>query len=212
MGEGLTRAAARNIFYGGSIFFFVVFAALVLHSHWYAINRSTDAAGLTEAVARGKHVWERNSCINCHTLLGEGAYFAPELGNVWIRYGGRDDPQAAREALKAWIQSHADRHPGPPADAAASSSPTRSSTTSRASWSGSARSTRRAGRRTRPAEAEHQRSATDALRRARRSPYWYFRLRPGPVPGAGAVRRARRHRLCPAELPLRACCRSTSCG
>ena len=62
-------------------------------------------AGLNEAVARGKHVWERNSCINCHSLLGEGAYFAPELGNVWIRYGGRDDPQAAREALKAWIHS-----------------------------------------------------------------------------------------------------------
>ena len=51
MGEGLTRAAARNIFYGGSIFFFVVFAALVLHSHWYALNRSTDAAGLTELFA-----------------------------------------------------------------------------------------------------------------------------------------------------------------
>ena len=33
MGEGLTRAAARNIFYGGSVFFFLVFAALVLHSH-----------------------------------------------------------------------------------------------------------------------------------------------------------------------------------
>jgi nitric oxide reductase subunit C len=112
MGEGLTRAAARNIFYGGSIFFFVVFAALVLHSHWYAINRSTDAAGLTEAVARGKHVWERNSCINCHSLLGEGAYFAPEVGNVWIRYGGRDDPQAAREALKAWIQSMPTGIPG----------------------------------------------------------------------------------------------------
>ena len=32
---------------------------------------------LTEAVARGKHVWERNSCINCHTILGEGAYLLP---------------------------------------------------------------------------------------------------------------------------------------
>jgi nitric oxide reductase subunit C len=62
-------------------------------------------AGLNEAVERGKRVWERNACIDCHTLLGEGAYFAPELGNVWVRYGGRDDPQGAREALKAWIRS-----------------------------------------------------------------------------------------------------------
>jgi nitric oxide reductase subunit C len=111
MGEGLTRAAARNIFYGGSIFFLVVFVALVLHSHWYASARSIDVAGLNDAVARGKHVWERHSCINCHSLLGEGAYFAPELGNVWVRYGGRDDPEGARAALKAWIESMPTRIP-----------------------------------------------------------------------------------------------------
>ncbi len=32
-------------------------------------------------VVLGKKVWEDNNCIGCHTLLGEGAYFAPELGN-----------------------------------------------------------------------------------------------------------------------------------
>jgi nitric oxide reductase subunit C len=105
MGEGLTKAAARNIFYGGSVFFFLVFAGLVAHSHYYALTKSSDEAGLTDAVKRGKAVWERNACIDCHTILGEGAYFAPELGNVWVRYGGKDDPQGAREALKAWIQS-----------------------------------------------------------------------------------------------------------
>jgi nitric oxide reductase subunit C len=105
MGEGLTKAAARNIFYGGSIFFFLVFAGLVAHSHYYALTSSSDEAGLTDSVKRGKAVWERNACIDCHTILGEGAYFAPELGNVWVRYGGRDDPEGAREALKAWIQS-----------------------------------------------------------------------------------------------------------
>ena len=60
---------------------------------------------LTEGVVRGKHVWEKHSCINCHSILGEGAYFAPELGNVWVRYGGRDDPEGARAALVAWMQS-----------------------------------------------------------------------------------------------------------
>jgi nitric oxide reductase subunit C len=105
MGEGLTKAAARNIFYGGSIFFFLVFAGLVAHSHYYALTSSSDEAGLTDSVKRGKAVWERTACIDCHTILGEGAYFAPELGNVWVRYGGKDDPEGAREALKAWIQS-----------------------------------------------------------------------------------------------------------
>ncbi|MEO8119915.1 MAG: cytochrome c, partial [Rhodoferax sp.] len=33
----------------------------------------------------------------CHTLLGEGAYFAPELGNVYKRRGP--------DFIKAWIAS-----------------------------------------------------------------------------------------------------------
>jgi nitric oxide reductase subunit C len=101
MGGGFSRNAARNIFYGGSLFFLVIFVGLTLHSHYYIVTHST--AEVTDSVARGKHVWERNACINCHSLLGEGAYFAPELGNVWVRYGGVDDPEGAREALKTWI-------------------------------------------------------------------------------------------------------------
>ncbi|PWC39754.1 cytochrome c [Azospirillum sp. TSO35-2] len=105
MAERFTKSAARNIFYGGSAFFFLTFVGLTAHTHYYMRTTSTDESTLTESVVRGKHVWERNSCINCHTLLGEGAYFAPELGNVWVRYGGRDDPQGTRDALKAWMQS-----------------------------------------------------------------------------------------------------------
>jgi nitric oxide reductase subunit C len=105
MSERLTKSAARNVFYGGSLFFFVVFVGLTAHSHYFIVNTSTDKAGLTGTVARGKHVWEKHSCINCHTLLGEGAYFAPEVGNVWIRWGGRENPETARETLKAWMRS-----------------------------------------------------------------------------------------------------------
>ncbi|HMW29385.1 MAG TPA: cytochrome c, partial [Plasticicumulans sp.] len=46
-----------------------------------------------------KKVWENNNCIGCHTLLGEGAYFAPELGNVYKRFGN------STEAIKAFIRS-----------------------------------------------------------------------------------------------------------
>jgi nitric oxide reductase subunit C len=105
MAERLTKSAARNVFFGGSAFFFAIFLALTAHSHYYMVTRSTDAKTLTASVARGKHVWERNSCINCHTLLGEGAYFAPELGNVWVRWGGDKDPAQAREMLHAWMAS-----------------------------------------------------------------------------------------------------------
>ncbi|WP_417606058.1 c-type cytochrome [Primorskyibacter flagellatus] len=105
MSEFLTKSRARNIFYGGSIFFVLVFIALTVHSHRYVVNVSTADMPMSEAVLHGKHVWERNSCINCHTLHGEGAYFAPELGNVMTRWGVTDDPEGAFEILDGWMEA-----------------------------------------------------------------------------------------------------------
>jgi len=112
MSDVLTKSAARNIFFGGSIFFFAVFFGLVVHTHLYAKSTSTNEAGLTPAVEHGKRVWEKHACINCHTILGEGAYFAPEVGNVFLRFGGDKDPQGARDAIKGWILSQPSGTPG----------------------------------------------------------------------------------------------------
>ncbi|TCS64712.1 c-type cytochrome [Varunaivibrio sulfuroxidans] len=105
MSERLTKNAARNIFFGGTIFFLVIFIALVANSVFYATGASSHHSEITPSIALGKRVWERNACIDCHTILGEGAYFAPELGNVWARYGGFDDPQGAREGIIGWIKN-----------------------------------------------------------------------------------------------------------
>ena len=112
MMERLTKSATRNIFYGGSGFFLLLFVALTVHSHVYMVTTSAPDSALSEGVIRGKEGWERNSCINCHSLLGEGAYFAPELGNVWKRYGGKDDPAGARDMLAAWMASQPSGVPG----------------------------------------------------------------------------------------------------
>ncbi|SLN21975.1 Nitric oxide reductase subunit C [Pseudoruegeria aquimaris] len=105
MAEILTKTRARNIFYGGSLFFVVVFVALTVQSHRFIVNTSTAGMPLTEEVAHGKRVWEKNACINCHSLHGEGAYFAPEVGNVMTRWGVMDDPEAAFETLKGWMEA-----------------------------------------------------------------------------------------------------------
>ena len=42
----------------------------------------THADRITPDVIAGKHVWHRKNCINCHTLLGEGAYYAPDLTKI----------------------------------------------------------------------------------------------------------------------------------
>jgi nitric oxide reductase subunit C len=105
MREVMTKSMARNIFYGGSLFFILIFIGLAFNSHRYIVTTSTAAAPLTESVALGKHIWEKNACINCHTILGEGAYFAPELGNVMTRWGVQDDPVAAMDSLKGWMDA-----------------------------------------------------------------------------------------------------------
>ena len=112
MREIMTKSMARNIFYGGSLFFLAIFLGLAIQSHFYIVNTSTADAELTPSVAAGKRVWERHACINCHTILGEGAYFAPELGNVMTRWGVQDDPAQAMEALKAWMNAMPTGIPG----------------------------------------------------------------------------------------------------
>jgi nitric oxide reductase subunit C len=98
MSQTLTKSMARNIFYGGSMFFFLLFLVLTFDT-MSALPERDNRQNITEQVAKGKAVWEQNNCIGCHTLLGEGAYFAPELGNVYTRFGN------STEAIKGFIKS-----------------------------------------------------------------------------------------------------------
>lgn len=43
-------------------------------------------------VAKGKMTLQAKNCINCHTVLGNGAYYAPDLTKAWIDpyWGTRD--------------------------------------------------------------------------------------------------------------------------
>lgn len=103
MSPGFTSQTARNIFYGGTVFFVLLFAVLIFHTEQRIPQRS-NAEQITPAVLRGKHLWETRNCIGCHTLLGEGAYFAPELGNVYKRRGP--------DFIKAWIKAQPIGAPG----------------------------------------------------------------------------------------------------
>ena len=84
MSGAFTKAMARNIFYGGTVFFFLLFLALSFDTHSQLPKRDMRQ-NITPQIAEGKKLWEVNNCIGCHTLMGEGAYFAPELGNVVAR-------------------------------------------------------------------------------------------------------------------------------
>lgn len=96
MREIFSKTMARNVYYGGSLFFLLVFLGLTLHTV-RALPARDHRENLTPQVVQGKALWEKNNCIGCHTLLGEGAYFAPELGNVYKRRGG--------DFIKGWIKA-----------------------------------------------------------------------------------------------------------
>ncbi|PIR23132.1 MAG: nitric oxide reductase [Deltaproteobacteria bacterium CG11_big_fil_rev_8_21_14_0_20_45_16] len=51
------------------------------------VPEQTNQQNLSESAIRGKHLWETNNCMGCHTILGEGAYYAPELTKVYERRG-----------------------------------------------------------------------------------------------------------------------------
>jgi len=98
-----TKSSARNIFFGGSVFFFLLLIVLTVDTA-QRLPQADHRENITPEVARGKLVWEVNNCIGCHSLIGEGAYYAPELGNVYPRRGGA--------FIKAWIKGMPTNVPG----------------------------------------------------------------------------------------------------
>jgi len=101
MTERITKGMARNIYFGGSLFAILVFAGLTLDTVQQVPERS-NSQNITESVAMGKHLWEKNNCVGCHTIMGEGAYYAPELANVFDRRGGGDEA-AFKTYLQGWM-------------------------------------------------------------------------------------------------------------
>ena len=82
----LSKKQARFFFLGGTVVTFLIFIGLTVFSLSKAQDQSnTDL--ITPAVTRGKVIWDQNNCMGCHTILGEGGYYAPELTKVIERRG-----------------------------------------------------------------------------------------------------------------------------
>ncbi len=108
MAERFTKSMARNIYLGGSAFFILLFLALTFDTI-HELPKRDNRQELTESVARGKMLWEENNCVGCHSLLGEGAYYAPELGNVYQRRGGE---AGFKLFFHAWMKAQPTNAPG----------------------------------------------------------------------------------------------------
>ncbi len=103
MQQVFTRAMARNVFLGSAAFFLVIYIVLTTQT-WHEIPVRDHAARMSAAVREGKYLVDVNDCQGCHTINGEGSYFAPELDNVYTRRGP--------DFLRAWIMSQPTGVPG----------------------------------------------------------------------------------------------------
>lgn len=123
----LSKSQARLFFVVATGAFSFVFLGLTVDTVAQVPARSHEE-NLTPQVIRGKEIWEAENCMGCHTLLGEGAYYAPELtkvverrGEAWIdlflrdpeamfpgerkmvKYDFTDEDRAAVVAFLKWV-------------------------------------------------------------------------------------------------------------
>ena len=75
----MSNKGVRNLFIFGSLFFFVLFVILTIDTMGKLDRR---APAITEEVNAGKMVWHKYDCIGCHTILGNGSYFAPDMTRI----------------------------------------------------------------------------------------------------------------------------------
>lgn len=77
----MNKRQARLFAIGSTVVASLAFLGLTLDSH-RQFGTLTNADKITPQVTRGKDVWHENNCINCHTIFGEGAYYAPDLTKI----------------------------------------------------------------------------------------------------------------------------------
>ena len=105
----LSKSQARLFFLVGTFLFSSVFLGLTWDT-MRQMSKRTNAQNLSAEVKAGKHIWETNNCMGCHTLLGEGAYYAPDLTKI-VKQKGKTylktfltDPQAMYPGQRKMIQ------------------------------------------------------------------------------------------------------------
>ena len=82
----MTLAQGKAIFIWGTAISAIVFLALTWDTH-RQVEALSHVDKLSDKVVEGKRTFEKYNCNDCHTILGFGAYYAPDLTKVVQRIG-----------------------------------------------------------------------------------------------------------------------------
>lgn len=77
---------AKWVFWAGTLSSLVLFLALTIDTNGQ-FAALTHADKLDGKVVAGKRAFERHNCNDCHTILGFGGYYAPDLTRAYSRIG-----------------------------------------------------------------------------------------------------------------------------
>ncbi len=79
----MTEKAWQRTFLWGTALFVVLLVGMTVDSLRQVRAGRTPA--VSDQVAHGKYVFQRKNCNDCHTILGIGGYYAPDLTKVGER-------------------------------------------------------------------------------------------------------------------------------
>lgn len=82
----MTGKTARLIFLLGTLSSAAIFLWMTYDFHRQT-PRFTHTDKLTAEVVAGKRVWHKYNCNDCHTILGFGGYYAPDMTKAFYRLG-----------------------------------------------------------------------------------------------------------------------------
>jgi nitric oxide reductase subunit C len=82
----MSMTAAKWVFWLGTLSSLVLFLLLTVDTHGQ-FAALTHADKLDETVVAGKRAFQSRNCNDCHTILGFGGYYAPDLTRVHTRLG-----------------------------------------------------------------------------------------------------------------------------
>jgi nitric oxide reductase subunit C len=82
----MTGKTARLIFWIGTLSSAVIFLWMTYDFHRQT-PRYTKVDELDAQVVSGKKVWQKYNCNDCHTILGFGGYYAPDMTKAFYRLG-----------------------------------------------------------------------------------------------------------------------------
>ena len=71
----------------GRLRYLLILTATFIFFAWLIYKSSIGISGISQEAAAGKEVFQERSCIQCHSVFGNGGYYGGDLTRVFDRLG-----------------------------------------------------------------------------------------------------------------------------